>query len=133
MPAKIVIDGLDEEILSLTKKVEGAVNEVITATGDEIEELSPVLTGFFRFNWNLTYGGPSDLVRGVRADDLRFGPPTFSLVADWFLTSGRVYFTNAVDYAEILDAGSPPGSPQAPQGITDPVAAIIDFRFREID
>lgn len=132
MPAKVVVVGLDDDIETITKVIEKAVNEIKDDTGKEIEDLSPVLTGFFRFNWNLTYGAPSDRVRGVRTEDRRFGPPTFDLVAPWFIDSGRIYFTNAVEYAEFLDAGAPPGSQQAPQGITEPVAALIDFRFRDV-
>lgn len=129
MPTRISVENLDESIRLLTEEVEGIVRDMTTQTSEVIEDLSPVDTGFFRFNWNLTFGTPNATVRGVRDPNRKYGPPQFNLANLWKISQGRVYFTNGVDYAGILDRGR---SAQAPQGVTEPTAAIIESRFRVV-
>ena len=128
----IEISGIDEDIALVEREVEGVVRDMARQTGDAIVGFSPVLTGFFVTNWNDSIGGPDTSVRGTRPNvsTRQFGDPTFTVQNTWSAQDGDIVFANNVDYADVLDAG---GSPQAPQGVTDPVASIIDSRFRRVE
>lgn len=127
----VAVRDLDDDIAFVEQEVEGVVRDMARQAGELIVGFSPVLTGFFVTNWNDSIGGPDTSVRGVRpnATTRQFGDPTFTVQATWGVADGDIVFANNVDYADILDAG---GSSQAPQGVTDPVASIIDSRFRRV-
>lgn len=130
----IEVQGIEDDIRLVQQEVEGVVRDMARQTGDLIVEISPVLTGFFVSNWNDSFGAPDESVRGARPNSTtrQFGDPTFVLPETWTVQDGDFVFANAVDYAEFLDA-NPGASAQAPNGITDPVASIIDGRFRRIE
>lgn len=125
------IEGLDKDLERVEDEIEGLVRDMALQTGDLIVGFSPVLTGFFVHNWNDATGGPDQRVRGTRPNVQTrvFSDPTFEVHRSWTVQDGDIVFANAVDYADILDAG---GSAQAPQGVTEPVAAIVDSRFRRV-
>lgn len=124
MPAKVTVTGVAQDIARVTNEVEQIVSQIDVRTGGEILDQSPVLTGYFRFNWNRSTGAPNVGTRGTRDPSRRYGTP--ALGGGWRINQGNIFYANGVDYAEFLDAGR---STQAPQGITEPVATRIDARF----
>ncbi len=124
----VEVEGLDAEIANVTEEINEIAQFIATDAGDLIISLSPVRTGFFEHNWRVGIGSENIGVSGVPPSGSTrvLGSPDFSRTTTWDVTQGALTFTNSVDYAEFLDGGS---SDQAPQGVTEPVATIIDARF----
>lgn len=127
-----VVRNIDQDIALIEQGVRDVVRDMAQQTGDIVVGFSPVLTGFFVHNWNDSTGAPNTRVRGRRPNETTrsFSDPSFSVSFSWDIGDGDIYFTNDVDYADILDGG---GSQQAPQGVTDPSASIVDSRFRRVE
>lgn len=128
----ITVNDLAQDIARIEDEINGLGRDMARQAGEAIVGFSPVLTGFFVSNWNDSTGGPNPSVSGTRPTGSTrvLGDPSFSVENTWTIADGDIVFANGVDYADALDAG---GSAQAPQGITDPVAALIDARFRRFD
>jgi len=131
MAARIEVLGLADDIRELTDAIQTDVRFMARSTATEIISFSPVLTGFFVRNWNVSFGTPDGGVSGVRPNvNVRVFPnPNLFGAQSWTVNQGDIHFANGVDYGIYLDAGS---SGQAPQGVTQPVAAIIDNRFSQV-
>jgi len=127
MPAKVTVTGVAQDIARVTDEVEAIVRQIEGSTGTEVLADSPVDTGFFRSNWNKSFGSPNGSVRGSRDPNRTYGHRGFG--GTWTIANGNIFFANGVDYAIYLDAGS---SSQAPQGVTEPVATRINARFTRV-
>lgn len=85
-----------------------------------VVSISPVDTGYFRANWNLSWSVPD-----LSQIDVE-GPnpvPIFDLPSSPPFDFAEIHITNNTVYGERLNDGT---SPQAPAGILDPVMAAVD-------
>jgi hypothetical protein len=93
----------------------------------EVVLRSPVDTGRFRANWNVTYGSPNYGVSNSTAQARGFGEAAKALTLP---VGGLVYLANGLQYAAPLEFGS---SKQAPQGMVRlSVQRVNDFVARAI-
>lgn len=98
--------------------------EVVTrkATFDVFKAViyrSPVDTGRFKGNWNVSYGSP-DYTTGTRRDSTPIGSGSAPLKALSLPVGGVTYLSNGLPYATRLEYGY---SKQAPAGMVRLAAA----------
>lgn len=118
----IPIDRLAEKSKS---RLETVVRRVTLEVFTNVVRRSPVKTGRFRANWNVSYGTPdvtvtdsNDRARG-RAEAVR---------ARTLPVGGVVYLTNALPYAYRLENG---WSRQAPYGMVSVAVAQLNSAVRK--
>lgn len=119
------LDTINEWIEEVEVKVENVLQTTTYLIGKELVTLSPVDTGLFKGNWQLTIGAPTNhsLIRydgtGVQVlNDIQRTVRTF--------TPGQIaYIQNTVEYGYDLEYGS---SQQAPNGMV----RITEAKFKMI-
>lgn len=116
-------------------KVDKAVPEVVSGTviraANAVVDLSPVDTGRFKANWQITANSPA--AQSLNDYDATGGDTKRYLARQAKAVAGSVgtkviYITNRLDYAADLEYGS---SKQAPAGILGVVAVRLGRYFEE--
>lgn len=124
------LDDFSKQIEDFTKNVEAAIDqslqEIVIEIGSSVVMLSPVLTGRFRGNWQLTLGTPSNFSLNTYDP---IGSATIAEIVQkaQFFTAGQVaYIVNNLTYGPLIETGD--HSRKAPNGVVRVTAA----RFLEI-
>ena len=124
------LDDFSKQIEDFTKNVEAAIDqslqEIVIEIGSSVVMLSPVLTGRFRGNWQLTLGTPSNFSLNTYDP---IGSATIAEIVQkaQFFTDGQVaYIVNNLTYGPLIETGD--HSRKAPNGVVRVTAA----RFLEI-
>ncbi|WP_256577679.1 MULTISPECIES: HK97 gp10 family phage protein [unclassified Pseudomonas] len=116
---------LEQFKLDALEAIEQALQDVVIQIGQSLISLSPVDTGRFKGNWQLTQGGPAD--HSLITTDPEGTEALAKLIAGaGALTLGEsVYIVNTLIYAIPLEYGH---SQKAPSGM---VRVTLD-RFQQI-
>lgn len=124
------MEAFEKAIDDFATKTEEAINktlqEVVIEIGSSVVMLSPVLTGRFRGNWQLTFGTPSN--HSLNTFD-PVGSRTIQEIMQKakYFTAGQVaYIVNNLTYGPLIETGN--HSRKAPNGVVRVTAA----RFAEI-
>lgn len=120
-------DVLNEWIESVEVKMDDIFQTIVIKVGEKVVRISPVDTGLFRGNWQLTV---DEETSGVLAREDQTGDSTVAAIASKAnkLTAGQVaYILNHVEYGYDLEYGTYNGptakvteegfSRQAPEGM----------------
>ena len=107
------------------------VAETVTKTANAIVDLSPVDTGRFKANWQITANSPAQ--QSLNEYDQLGGETKTSLgrqarAVARAKSTKVIYITNRLDYAADLEYGS---SNQAPAGVIGVVQARLGRYFQE--
>lgn len=101
---------LDRLARRYERRIEDVVRQVTLQLFQSIDERSPVDTGRFRGNWQVSYGAPI-LAPIERLATAGSGEPSRALSMP---VGGTVYMSNSLPYAQRLEYG---WSAQAPAGM----------------
>lgn len=101
-------------VAALNRTVEQATTAIAIEVTAELQQATPVDTGFARASWVPSIGVPSAEMGGTpQAPDAGAAETGLARVARFKLSDGRAYVSNNTRYIGILDRGS---SRQAPAG-----------------
>lgn len=106
------LETFSEKAFSALDKV---FQEVVVDLGTSVVRLSPVLTGRFKGNWQLTVGAPANFALVTTDPE---GDNTLSEIKHKAATlqSGQIaWLANQLTYGQLIETGD--HSPQAPQGV----------------
>ncbi len=120
------MDQINDFSIKLDQAMTEVFQSVVIDLGDSVITLSPVLTGRFRGNWQLTEGRPSEQSL-ISYDPI--GAATLSRLRSTAgtLTAGEVaYIVNNLTYGPLIETGD--HSLKAPNGVLRVTAA----RFQDI-
>jgi hypothetical protein len=108
----IPLDKLTEKVqVDLETVARKATLDVFKA----VAKRSPVDTGRFRANWNVSYGAPDEAVT-ASTDKARLNTEVQKAMT--LPVGGVVYMSNALPYAQVLEYGGYPNPPKSPTGKT---------------
>lgn len=117
---------LTEFVTETEKSITDVFQQIVIKVGESVIYLSPVLTGRFRGNWQMTEGTPSNFSL------IRYDPDGASTLSEIVsraanLSAGEVaYIVNNLTYGALIETGN--HSLQAPNG----VIRVTEARFTEI-
>jgi hypothetical protein len=107
------------------------ITSVITQAGDDAVRLSPVDTGRFRGNWQVTANAPaaqSLAVYDKDGNETRTSIRRQAYAAAHSTSTSVIYLTNRLTYAQNLEYGS---SQQAPAGVLGIVSRRLGSYFQK--
>ena len=117
-------DVINKWIEETEEKIDDVLQTIIIKVGSELIRLSPIDTGHFKGNWQLTFDGNTHELE--REDTV--GSATLSalsLKANSFTAGQVAYIQNHVEYGYDLEYGS---SQQAPNGVVRITTSEAMFR-----
>lgn len=123
-----------EDFTKATEKaIDDTLREVVIEVGSSVVMLSPVLTGRFRGNWQLTMGTPSNF--SLINYDVTGDSTIRELVqkAQTFTAGQVAWIVNNLTYGPLIETGN--HSTQAPKGVVrvtaDRFLAIVEAAARK--
>lgn len=117
-------DVVNKWIEETEEKIDNVLQAIVIKVGSELIRLSPIDTGHFKGNWQLTFDGNTHELE--REDTV--GSATLSalaLKANSFTAGQVAYIQNHVEYGYDLEYGS---SQQAPHGVVRITTSEAMFR-----
>lgn len=118
---------MDRLVEKSKARVDVVVRRTVVELFTTVVKRSPVLTGRFRANWNVSFGTPTLTVTDKTDKSLATANRVVKTVST-LPTSGVIYLANGLPYAGRLENGS---SQQAPYGMVKVAVAQFDSAVRK--